>query len=78
MNKFDLPAFFDREYYESRYLAHKAKGNDGMAEIWEEFYFDNALSFAWNVVFNSEVKNNPKKAMEIADNHKKSLSKSFK
>ena len=78
MNKFDLPAFFDREYYESRYLIHKEKGNETLAKVWEGFFFDNALSFEWCRVFEENRYTNPKKADTIATEAKKALEKSFK
>jgi hypothetical protein len=82
MNKFDLPAFFDREYYESRYLMHMQAGTPErtkMAKMWENFYFDNAVAFAYCKTFNVEkLVLGPKKAMELAENVKKEMEKRFK
>lgn len=77
--KFDLPAFFDREYYESRFLAQEAKGEHRMAKIWEDFYFENALAFAWVKLFEEQkVIVGSKKAMAMADDLKKQMEKEFK
>lgn len=78
MNKFDLPAFFERDYYESRFLNHMNNGRTEMAKIWEEFYFTNALAYAWVKVFDANKSVDSKKAMVMADNAKKELEKSFK
>lgn len=79
LNKFDLPAFFEREYYERHYLEQMARGEIEMAKTWEAFYFDNALSFAWCGVFNSQRKSiGCKKAMVAADEKQKELEKAFK
>lgn len=78
LNKFDLPAYFNRHYYESRYFFHLAKGNKDIAKIWETFYFDNALSFAWCWAFEQAKKTEPKKANELADKCKKDLEKMYK
>jgi hypothetical protein len=78
MNKFDLPAFFKREYYESHYLEQMAKGNKEMAKTWETFYFDNALSYAWVQVFEVNKKIDSKKAIVLADARKKEMEKEFK
>jgi len=78
LNKFDLPAFFDRDYYESRYLMHMEKENFLMAQIWEDFYFTNALAYAWCEVFEEHKKVDSKKAIVLADARRKELEKGYK
>lgn len=78
LNKFDLPAFFEREYYESRYIKHMENGNEAMAKCWKGFYFDNALAFAFCEVFELNKKNDSKKAMVMAEARKKELEKEYK
>lgn len=78
LNKFDLPAFFNREYFESRYLTQMERGDIEKAKIWEDFYFDNAVSFAWVEVFEANKATDSKKAMIMADNHAKELRKKYK
>lgn len=78
LNKFDLPAFFDREYYESRYLAQWEKGEYRMAKTWEDFYFDNAVAYAFCQVFNANKSVDSKKAMAMAEERKKQLEKEYK
>lgn len=78
MSKFDLPAYFDREYFERHYVEQMAKGQPAMAKTWEDFYFDNAVSFAWVKVF-EENKNTigHKKAMALADAKAKEIEKAY-
>lgn len=49
-----------------------------MAEMWKSFYFDNALAFAFCEVFESNKIVDSKKAMVMAENHKKDLEKEYK
>lgn len=79
LNKFDLPAFFDRAYYESRYIAHLEKGNKELAATWEDFYFTNAIAYAFCEVFdtNKHIVGS-KKAMAMAEERKKELLKEYK
>lgn len=79
-DKFSLPAFFNFEYYKSRYDEQMRIGNPDLAKIWEKFYFDNALSFAFCEVFeaNRSSVDGSKQAMVLAEARKKELEKLYK
>lgn len=78
LNKFDLPAFFKREYYERHYLEQMARGEKEKAKTWEDFYFINALAFAWCKVFEANKAKDSKKAIIMADARKKELESEYK
>lgn len=78
LNKFDLPAFFERDYYERHYLEQMAKGNVDNAKTWEAFYFDNAVAYAFVEVFNANKATDSKKALVMAEARKKELEKEYK
>lgn len=78
LNKFDLPAFFEREYYERHYLEQMERGEFRNAKTWEDFYFDNAVAYAFCQVFNAHKSIDSKKAMQMAEERKKELEKEYK
>lgn len=70
---FGLPAFVDREYYETRFEKSKVQPN-----FWIRTYYESAVSYEWCHHFNT---NRPlvgwKEAMKIADEKKAALRKLF-
>jgi hypothetical protein len=78
-NVFDLPAFFKREYYESRHNKHVERGNTVLAKWWRDAYYDNAVSYNWCAVYYSVLPvNGWKEAMKAADEASKAFEKEYK
>lgn len=70
---FGLPAFVDREYYETRFEKSKVQPN-----FWIRTYYESAVAYRWCLFFNDQ---RPivgwKEAMKIADAEKADMEKLY-
>lgn len=70
---FALPAFVDREYYQTRFEKSKVQPN-----FWINTYYVSAIAYAWIKIFNENRESlGWKQAMKLADAEEKTIRDAF-